>query len=97
MNKATKFIINMILIITITFGMLMLVDKAIEKEDTIQTYSKEGIVQEIDNDLITVIDNEGMLWTYYGSNVKVGNEVTLIMQGNNSIEDKIISVIVKEK
>ena len=71
---------------------MLVIDKVIEKEDTVSIYVKEGIVEEVEEGIVTVVDNEGMSWSYYGGDIQEGTGVVLTMQGTHSTTDKIIAV-----
>ena len=94
MKKALTIIINLLIIFALTVGFMLLIDKAIEKEDAVSTYIKAGIVEEVEVEegIVTVVDNEGRSWSYYGTDIQEGTSVVLTMQGTHSTTDKIIAV-----
>ena len=92
MKKAFIIIINLLIIFALTVGFMLIIDKAIEKEDAISIYVKEGIVEEVEESIVTVVDNEGVSWSYYGTDIQEGTSVVLTMQGTHSTTDKIIAV-----
>ena len=59
-------------------------------------YTREGIVVENNNNLITVKDDCGHLWDFEGNDFKVNERVELTMDTNhtdsNIFDDKIIHV-----
>lgn len=59
-------------------------------------YTREGIIIESNNNLITVKDECGYLWNFKGSNFKVNEKVKLTMDTNhtdsNIFDDKVIDV-----
>ena len=92
MKKAFIIIINLLIIFALTVGVMLVIDKVIEKEDAVSIYVREGIVEEVEEGIVTVVDNEGMSWSYYGSDIQEGTSVVLTMQGTHSTTDKIIAV-----
>ena len=92
MKKAFIIIINLLIIFALTVGVMLVIDKVIEKEDTVSIYVREGIVEEVEEGIVTVVDNEGSSWSYYGGDIQEGTSVVLTMQGTHSTTDKIIAV-----
>ena len=49
-------------------------------------------VVEIENDVITVVDCDGLLWSFYGEDFQEGDRVDLVMKGANTktLNDDVI-------
>ena len=49
-------------------------------------------VIEIENDVITVVDCDGLLWSFYGEDFQKGDTVDLVMKGANTktLNDDVI-------
>ena len=49
-------------------------------------------VVEIENDVITAVDCDGLLWSFYGEDFQEGDRVDLVMKGANTktLNDDVI-------
>ena len=47
-------------------------------------YTKEVEVVEVENDVVTIVDNQGMEYSFFGDGFKVGDTITVEMNINHT-------------
>ena len=80
-----KRIILVLVIITI-IGLMGMIES---------TYTRDVIVTDVDCIEVTVEDRQGHRWSFFGDNYTVGQEITVVMNTNNTdsiTDDKIVDV-----
>lgn len=59
-------------------------------------YTKSGIVQEIDGNVVRVLLNNGEMWSFYGEDYEAGQEVTCIFDDmgtrTDTWDDELVDV-----
>lgn len=65
--------------------------------DLTTKYNREGVVVEVNNNEIVVVDNQDNVWCFYGEGYTVGDNVTMKMFTNNTDGNIYDDVIVKIK
>lgn len=48
------------------------------------TYTRNAVVAQIDNGLVSADDESGNTWTFWGDDFYIGQEVTLVMDDNHT-------------
>lgn len=61
------------------------------------TYNRKATVININNEIVTVIDESGNEWDFIGNNFSIGDKVKLVMDNNhtNTIRDDVIKNVIK--
>ena len=103
MNKYLKkdyktllyFIIKSIASFILFISVIILVPAVAE---TIETYySMDGVIINVNSDEISVEDSTGNIWTFFGKEYSINDEVRIIFFNNHTdntrVDDKIIKVI----
>jgi hypothetical protein len=84
-----KGIITTILIIIILLTMLGI-------SNTVEAhYNREVVVTDVDCIEVTVEDEQGHLWSFFGSDYRVGQQLTVVMYDNHTdsiTDDEIVRV-----
>jgi hypothetical protein len=61
------------------------------------TYNRKATVTNINNEIVTVVDESGNEWDFVGNSFSIGDKVKLVMDDNHThtIEDDVIKNIIK--
>jgi hypothetical protein len=61
------------------------------------TYNRKAIVTNVNNEIVTVIDESDNEWDFVGNNFSIGDKVKLIMDNNHThtIKDDVIKNVIK--
>lgn len=91
MTEKKKIIISIIIIVICVINIIIIEIHSLNQNH----HTKEVTIIAIDNDTITVIDNDNLLWQFNGNEFKVNDKITIIMDTmntNNIYDDQIIDV-----
>lgn len=90
-NRKIVRIFAILLLIIIAFCFVSIVET---------TYERDAIITQVSNTIATARDLDGNNWTFYDKGFFVGQEVTLVMNTNNTnsniFDDLVENVLTKE-
>lgn len=90
-NKMKKKIVGIVLVVLI--GIAFVVGSTVTSN-----YTKDVEVVKVENDVVTIVDNQGMEYSFFGEGFEVGETITVEMNINHTEqtrEDDVIKRVIE--